>query len=204
MLTVRHLFLVPVFACLLIGMISGIGVFQTHSVTNDLFSGKSNPVSKAEQLLAQERVKRPGVWIETANMLSSSGTRHDALAIELLTRALAVDPYHPDSWALLSFLHTRSAGAFSPDAAAALKTSFEICGYCGDDLIQWRFSFVLQHWENVSEELRMAAFSSADFLRWWHLRYDYLNDVREQAIARGIPFDEYRRKVGTHVRPNEV
>ena len=161
-------------------------------------------LEEGERLRAKGKVAQASKWIETANLISAQSNANDDLAIDLLEAALAVDPAHPDAWALLSFLNTRQAGRYTDASEQALQTSIKLCGYCDKALLKWRFTYVLQHWDAVSEDTRMAAFSGADFLRWWHLEYEYLGRLRRQSLARNIPFDEYREKVGTHVRPNEI
>lgn len=204
MIRLKAILFLPVLVCLAIASLASMSAVRTHFSVAALQSGEVSAVEKAESLLVSTRVGQSNEWIETAKTLASQSSRHDALAINVLETALEADTSHPDAWALLSFLQTRRAGRFTEASEQALRTSFELCGYCSADLMRWRFTYVLRHWPDVSEESRMAAFSGADFLRWWHLEYEFLNEVRAQAIANGIPFDAYRKKVGTHVRPNEV
>ena len=200
----KALLFLPVLVCLAIASAASIGALRTHFAVAALQSGKVSAVETAERMLVSPRVEHSAEWIETAKTLASQSARHDALAINVLEKALEADASHPDAWALLSFLHTRRAGRFTEGSGRALQTSFDLCGYCSADLLRWRFTYVLRHWSDVSEASRLAAFSGADFLRWWYLEYEFLEEVRAQADANGIPFDAYRKKVGTHVRPNEV
>lgn len=204
MTSIKFLLFLPVLVCLAIASLASMSAIKTYFSVAALHSGEVSAVENAERLLVSTRVKQPSEWIETAKVLTSQSSQHDALAITVLDTALEADPHHPDAWALLSFLQTRRAGRFTEASEQALQTSFNLCGFCSADLMRWRFTYVLRHWPDVSEESRMAAFSGADFLRWWHLEYEFLDEVRAQAIASGIPFDAYRKKVGTHVRPNEV
>lgn len=166
--------------------------------------GDIDVLTHASTLAKQTRVDYPIEWISTATQLSASRSDQDALAIKLLEAALKEDPAHPRAWTLLSFLRTREAGEFTPAAETALQKSNELCGFCERDLLRWRLTYTLQHWADADETTRMAAFRGADFLRWWYLEYDFLNQVRANAIERGIPFDQYRRDVNSPVRPNEV
>lgn len=200
----KALLFIPVLVCLAIASVAGMHTLRTHFLVATLQSGEVSAHEKAKALLASTHVRNPAEWIETARYLSNQSPRHDRLAIRVLETALDADAYHPDAWALLSFLHTREAGGFTAASEQALETSFDLCGYCDEHLLRWRLTYVLRHWPDISEASRMAAFSGADFLRWWYLEYEFLDTVRAQATARGIPFDAYRKKVGTHVRPNEV
>lgn len=200
----RLLLFSPVLLCLGIGIGAGVDVFRNHLQITALQSGKLDALEEAEKLLAEGKVSQASKWIEVANLISAQSSAHDATAIKLLEAALAVDGDHPDTWALLSFLHTRQSGEYTAASERALQASMAACLYCSKALLKWRFTYVLQHWDKVSEPTRMAAFSGADFLRWWHLEYEYLGRLRRQSLAEDIPFDSYREKVGTHVRPNEI
>lgn len=200
----RLLLFSPVLGCLAIGVGASVDVFRTHQAIDALQSGEVSAIDRAQTLLASGKVSQASLWIETANLVSSQSSKHDAVAIRLLDAALAKDANHPDAWALLSFLNTRRYGEYTEASDLALQKSIELCGYCDHALLRWRLTYVLQHWDAVSEPVRMQVFSGADFLRWWHLDYDYLGRLRRQSLERGIPFDAYRKKVGTHVRPNEV
>lgn len=193
-----------VFAALLIALwsnFSGLSVLQDV----DRLRGQSLAATDvADGLLKAGSVEHPEIWIETARQLSSKSPEHDLVAISLLEQALQVKSEDYEAWALLAFLHRRHAGVFNESVEAALKQSFLACPYCNRDILQWRFTFVLANWQETSEETRLAAFSGADFLRWWHLEYDYLEAVRQDAVARGIPFREYRQKIDTPARPNEI
>lgn len=158
----------------------------------------------AGQLIKSDLTEFPNEWIATAQKLSTGGSDQSALAISLLEKALIEAPDHYQAWALLAFLQRQSQGAYTDQVATALGRSFETCPYCSKSLLRWRFTFVLDNWAAVDEDTRLLAFSGADFLRWYHLDYTYLESVRIDAIARGLPFDAYRRKIDTPARPNEI
>lgn len=200
----RLLLSVPVLAMMTLTIGTSFNVFLAHKRVAAIQAGDADLASRADALLAERTVNHSPEWIATATQLSAEAPTHDAQSIELLERALDEDPTRPKAWALLSYLYARRDGAFSPAAKAALQVSLEACGYCDHDLLEWRFNFVLQNWKAAPEPIRIAVFSGADFLRWWHLEYEYLRAVRTEAIALGIPFDTYRRRVGTHIRPNEL
>lgn len=190
--------------------LSGFGLWLSLEARHDnirvsqIQAGGINALSHASALTQETRVEHPLEWIATATQLSASQSDQDAVAIKLLENALSADPAHPRAWALLSFLRTREAGKFTPAAESALQRSNVLCGFCEQDLLQWRLTYTLQHWADADETTRMAAFRGADFLRWWYLDYDFLNQVRANANERGIAFDQYRRDVNSPVRPHEV
>lgn len=158
----------------------------------------------ATRALNLSTVKNPREWIVLASILSANGSEADEISIALLERALAVDPYHPDAWSLLAFLRTRSSNQFTDSAATALRESNRRCTLCNRAELKWRLTFTLRHWDQMPYDLRMSAFIGADFLRWWYSESEFLNKVRKSAKEMEIPFDEYRRMVGTPVRPNEI
>ena len=165
---------------------------------------KLNSVNHAERLLKTGEVQFANEWIATAQALSSGDTQQRGLAITLLEKALTEFPSDAQAWSLLAFLYRQNEGSYNEKVDRALRNSFAACPYCSKSLLRWRFTFVLNNWEESDEEIRLYAFSGADFLRWWHLDYDYLEQVRLDALSQNIPFDEYRRKIPTPVRPNEI
>lgn len=203
-LFLRVILLIPVMVCMVLGAVSAYETMSSSARIKALQSSEVETSKAAETLLAGLNVQRPGEWIAAAETLSSASPPNDAVSITLLESALAVAPNDATAWALLSFLHTRHSDAFTPEAENALRESIARCPLCSKALLRWRLTFTLQHWDPVPEDVRMAAFEGADFLRWWYLDNDYLRQVGGNAEARGIPFDEYRRKVNTKIRPNEI
>lgn len=169
-----------------------------------LRTGSTDPVAHASILTNRTQIDHPEEWSETARLLAAIGPEHSEQAVSLLETALAETPNDHQSWATLAFLRKQHFGKFTPEVAEALKRSFETCLLCSKSLLRWRFTFVLDNWNDTDEDLRIASFTGADFLRWYHLDYDYLEQVRLAAIARGIPFDDYRRRIDTPTRPNEI
>lgn len=169
-----------------------------------LQSGSIDLLTHAKFLNRKSRVVHPYEWTQTARLLTTQKPETTTLAISLLESALSESPNDPQAWALLAFLRKQDAGSLSLDAEQALRQSFDTCPYCSKALLRWRFSFVLENWDTASEDTRLSAFSGADFLRWWHLDYAYLKQVRDDARSRGIPFDQYRQKINTPMRPNEI
>jgi len=169
-----------------------------------LQSGSTDPLAHAETLHQKPSVTHPYEWAQTARLLARQGPEANSLAISLLESALSESPSDYQSWSLLAFLRKQDSGNFSADVERDLRKSFEACPYCNKSILRWRLTFVLDNWDAASEDIRISAFSGADFLRWWHLDYDYLKTIRAEANSRGIPFDQYRRKIDTPMRPNEI
>ena len=125
-------------------------------------------------------------------------------ATALVENALQKNPDMPFAWALLAYFDSRSENGLGERGLEALRESYSRCLVCNRELIHWRLEFVLANWPKVTEDIRMSAFESADFLRWWYLEYEYLADLRTAAQGAGIPFAAYQRKINTPVRPNEL
>lgn len=166
--------------------------------------GSIDPLAHAEILDQKAFVAHPYEWTQTARILATQSPENGAVTISLLEAALSQSQNDAQAWALLAFVRKRQLGRFSPEAEQDLRQSFEACPYCSKPLLRWRLSFVLDNWNAASEDSRIRAFSGADFLRWWHLDYDYLAQVGNEARSRGIPFDQYRKKIDTPFRPNEI
>ncbi len=167
-------------------------------------AGATEPLAQAQTFLSGDEFAPATHFIRLAEVLSGEGDAHDDIAARLLREGLARRPSDGEAWALLAFVETRRAGRFNLAAQDALKQSMAVCPYCDRDLMRWRLEFVLRHWEETPRGLRIAAFSGADVLRWWHLDSEWLGQIRTAAIRRGIDFDGYRRAIDTPVRPQEV
>lgn len=196
--------IIPVISLGILGLWLSLESSDNNIRVSRIQSGDTNALTNASALAQRARPEHPIEWIATATKISADGSDQDLLAIKLLEDALKEDPAHPRAWTLLSFLRTRNAGEFTADAEAALQRSNALCGFCERDLLRWRLTYTLQHWANTEESTRKAAFNGADFLRWWYLDYEFLNQVRADALERGISFDQYRRDVNSPVRPQEV
>ena len=200
----RVILCLPIFAVLAIAVVSSVNYARSSQRVAALQAGERDVAEHAEHLRATDAVDYPTEWIATASQLAAQDPARNDDAIALLEAALDANPNHPNAWAQLAYLYAIRAGGFDDAAAHALQNSIDLCPYCGREILRWRFTFVLQHWDAVPESLRADVFSGADFLRWWYLDYTYLNSVRGDALERGIPFDAYRRNVNTPIRPSEV
>lgn len=154
--------------------------------------------------LADQDVASPDVLKAIARHSILQGDEPIQYAIDRLEGSLERNPLQADAMALLAYAHALEAGKADSATNQALRESFSLCLLCDEDLTRWRLEFVLAYWPGIDEDNRMSAFEGADFLRWWHLEYAYIDQLRDHAEARGTPFSEYQRKVATPVRPNEV
>jgi hypothetical protein len=204
MLMKRLLQALPAVALALFGLSSAVQTISADTRISAVQSGQIAAADAATRLLQRSSVNHSREWIAVAAVLSAEGPENDPVSIALLERAFAADPYHPTVWSLLAYLRVRHANEFSEAAASALREANQRCTLCNRAELKWRLTFTLSNWEQMPEDLRMSAFIGADFLRWWYLEYDYLNQIRDSAQALSIPFDEYRRKVNSPVRPNEI
>lgn len=194
----------PALALAVFGLSSSLHTMSADMRISAVQSGQMTAEGAATRLLQEGGVKNSREWISVASVLSAEGRENDPISITLLERVLELDPHHPNAWSLLAFLRARKANAFTDGAASALREASKRCKLCNRAELKWRLTFTLSNWEQMPEDLRMSAFIGADFLRWWYLEYAYLNQIRESAQALSIPFDEYRRKVNSPVRPNEI
>ncbi|HEV7692617.1 MAG TPA: hypothetical protein VGO52_17400 [Hyphomonadaceae bacterium] len=135
-----------------------------------------------------------------AELGSQPATRNDEAALALAARATSADPSRASAWAQLAWQEYLKAKSVSPASLDALRKSMEACPVCEQDLIRWRFNFVLANWDKIPEDLRKAAFEQADILRWVGQNREFLGDMRLKAVRAGIPFDAYRTAVNTPVR----
>jgi hypothetical protein len=83
---------------------------------------------------------------------------------------------------------------------ATAKDPFRGGAWAIQELIRWRFNFVLANWTAVPEPLRRKAFEHADILRWMGDNSEFLAEMRIKAKQAGIPYDIYRSEVNTPVR----
>lgn len=185
-------------------LISGAESVQAFSRIEALESNDLDAAEHAKTLLQQSRVAHTREWVATARVLAGRGANQDLLAIQLLDRSLEEDIYDHAAWALLSYVQTRQNGGFSDTAEDAFNKSIIYCPFCETALLKWRLLFVIEHWDDVSEPTRLRVFEGADLLRWWHFEGEFLVTARDAAIKQNIPFDEYRARIETPVRPNEV
>lgn len=121
-------------------------------------------------------------------------------ALDLARQTVAKDPTRAFAWARVAWLESQTAGAVNQVSLDALRRSMDLCPLCSQDLIRWRFNFVLGAWKAIPEDLRRKAFEQADILRWTGSNAAFLAEMRIKADNAGVPFDAYRAAVNTPVR----
>lgn len=131
-------------------------------------------------------------------------TRNHEAALAAARRAVEADPSRAGAWAQLAFLEYAKGNALTSAAIDALKRSMEACPVCSQDLVRWRFNFVLANWEGMPDEIRRKAFEQADILRWMGQNSEFLAEMRVKARLAGIPFDDYRAAVNTPFRSWDI
>jgi hypothetical protein len=127
-------------------------------------------------------------------------TKNHEAALAAARRAVETDPSRAGAWAQLAFLEYSKANTLTPAAIDALKRSMDACPLCSQDLVRWRFNFVLANWQAMPDEVRRKAFEQADILRWMGQNSEFLAEMRVKARLAGIPFDDYRAAVNTPFR----
>ena len=166
------------------------------------FSDKGIALGQARSLLASDAP--PRLLLAGAEALDLSQEGAPALGVRMMRAGLAKQPDQPYAWASLAYFQTRLAGNADALAIDALRRSVRQCGYCDRDLLRWRLSFAIEHWDEIPRDLRLDIFRGAEFLRWWHMDGVFLAEAREKAEAKGIDFRGYQRDVVSHIRPHEV
>jgi hypothetical protein len=126
------------------------------------------------------------------------------LALENARKAVEADPGRAFVWARLAYLETEQAGQVNSAALNALGRSIDGCPLCDEELIRWRFSYVLANWPQIPEDLRHRTFETADILRWTGRNADFLAEMRIKSMAAGVPFDQYRAAVKSPVHTWEL
>jgi hypothetical protein len=140
-------------------------------------------------------------WLETLAELGLQVDPQEAeLAMQAAARATARDPSRAGAWALQAYLETKKAKQVNAAALEALSKSMAACPLCSEDLVRWRFNFVLANWASIPDDMRRKAFEHADILRWMGDNVEFLAEMRIKARQAGIPFDAYRSAVNTPVR----
>lgn len=156
---------------------------------------------------ADTRAALLGDWSESnspdyleaiAELSLQQPTVDEASAFVAARRATQLDPSRAFAWAILAYLETRQQkGKVNGVALDALTKSMDACPLCDQDLIRWRFNYVLTNWDAMPEAIRARAFEHADLLRWIGPNAEFLAEMRYKAGLNGIPFDTYRAQVKT-------
>jgi hypothetical protein len=123
--------------------------------------------------------------------------KDDTIALAAARRAVAADPSRAFAWARIAWIETVNAGRIAAPALEALTKSMDACPLCSEDLVRWRFNFVLANWNEMPEALRARAFEHAEFLSWSGDNAEFLAEMRIKSELAGLPFSAYRAAVKT-------
>lgn len=179
--------------------------FSLHEVETGLLS-RADDAAVAEALAQDWPHSTSPARLETLAELSLQlPTPDTGSAYAAARRATEIDPSRAFAWANLAWLETkRASGAVNQASLDALTRSMDACPLCSEELIRWRFNFVLANWAQMPEIVRRRAFEQADLLRWIGPNAEFLADMRVKALRAGIPFDAYRSAVATPVRTWDI
>lgn len=166
----------------------------------------ATPVETQELLATNWPDSSSADYLETISELSLRLPEPDvASAFVASKRAIELDPSRAFSWATLAYLETsRTGGTVNEVALDALTKSMDACPLCDQELIRWRFNYVLSHWEQMPEAIRARAFEQADLLRWNGPNAEFLAEMRYKAQLNNIAFDAYRAAVKTPARTWDI
>jgi len=162
---------------------------------------QADNASIQRQLIRVGKVSSPPDHLEALAELGVQPATQDIEAAYIAAQdAVNADPSRAHAWGLLAYLETLRAGKITPASLEALTQSMNACPLCDQDLIRWRFNFVMANWGAIPDVTRRRAFEQADILRWIGQNREFLAEMRVKAERAGIPFDEYRSAVETPVR----
>lgn len=199
--TERRLFrVVGWFALMALGVVAIVPMLGFAWQTAATWSlANSTPADAQATLVSDWSGSNSADYLETIAELSlQQPTPDEASAFVAARRATELDPSRAFAWATLAYLETRQTGGkVNAVARDALTRSMDACPLCDQDLIRWRFNYVLANWGDMPEALRARAFEQADLLRWIGANEEFLAEMRYKAGINGIPFDAYRARVKT-------
>lgn len=166
----------------------------------------SAPADTRSTLLSEWSESNSPDYLEAVAELSlQQPTPDEASAFVAARRATKLDPSRAFAWATLAYLETRQTdGKVNAVALDALTKSMDACPLCDQDLIRWRFNYVLANWADMPETIRARAFEQADLLRWIGPNEEFLAEMRYKAGLNNIPFDDYRSRVKTPARAWDI
>jgi len=187
-------------ACLAVGGASLIPLTQAIQQETSALLLLQADNAEVSRVLATQWPGSPS-YLEALSELSLSLPKPDVnSSYSAAERATKADPDRAFAWASLAYLEYGKAKAVNPAALDALTKSMDACPLCSDQLIRWRFNFVLANWNAMPEAVRHRAFEQADLLRWSGVNGEFLAEMRAKANSAGIPYDVYRAAVNTPVR----
>ncbi len=182
-----------------------ISQFALHEIDTAMLV-RADDAAVADALAQDWPHSASAAKLETLSELSLQlPTPDTGSAYAAAQRATQIDPSRAFAWANLAWLESkRASGRVNQATLDALTKSMDACPLCSEDLIRWRFNFVLANWQYVPEAMRRRAFEQADLLRWIGPNAEFLADMRARARQAGIPFDAYRASVNTPVRTWDI
>jgi hypothetical protein len=159
------------------------------------FDAPGTAVSSA-LLTAPIPAQASAAYYETlAEFALAQNTPDIARARAAAAQAIEVDPQRPFVWAIMAYAEQEQAGRTTQGVVESLTRSMDLCPLCDEELVRWRFNFVLANWAAMPEPLRRKAFEHADILRWNGQNAEFLAEMRIKAEAAGIPYAAYRAAV---------
>ncbi len=184
--------------------LAGVAVYTTDRLQTDLLLSSSDSEAR-ERLGAVWPSSASGEYYEALGELAEGLVPENIEMAQLAAeRAVAADPTRAFAWARLAYFTSLTADAPTDETIAALGSSMDHCALCDQELVRWRFNFVLSHWNDMPEDLRSRAFTQADMLRWSGANAEFLAEMRVKANRAGIPYDAYRSAVDTPVRSWDI
>ncbi|HOY79036.1 MAG TPA: hypothetical protein PLN33_14570 [Hyphomonadaceae bacterium] len=194
-------------AMLVTGVIAiGVLVHFTLQQANTQLLQQADNASIAQTMAQDVSQSQSPEYAETlAELAMQLPTPDEGSAYAAATRATELDASRARAWAQLAYLETRRASGNVNEASLnALDRSMNACPLCSQELVAWRFNFVLTNWHAIPDPLRRRAFEQADILRWAGQNAEFLGKMRVKARENGIPFDAYRVAVKTPARTWDI
>jgi len=157
---------------------------------------------EAEILRVLETGKPAPVDLRSADYIEALSELASEAGVALLVARSAVDadPSRAFVWARIAYLEAAKAGKVGAASLEAITRSMDACPLCDEELIRWRFNFVLANWAAMPEAIRTRAFEHAEFLSWSGANAEFLAEMRIKSDLIGIPFAAYRSAVKTPVK----
>lgn len=114
-----------------------------------------------------------------ANMILGTGVPSRAAlgqASDETRASLSRSPANATSWLRLAYIDSELNDGLTADGLEALRRSYAVAPY-GPDNTQWRLAFALNHWEQITPELRRRAMEEYKVTQSTaHWRLDGLED----------------------------
>ncbi len=195
-------------AALLVVGVAAVGLlgYFTLQQANTQLLQQTEEANIAQTLAQDPAQSQSPDYVETLSELAMQmPTPDEGSAYAAALRATELDASRAYAWSQLAYLEMRRAsGKVNEASLNALTRSMDACPLCSQELIAWRFNFVLTNWYSIPDPLRRRAFEQADMLRWVGQNAEFLAEMRVKARKNGIPFDDYRAAVKTPARTWDI